>query len=69
MSFIWPTISICSSVSLGLGFGFVLVAIRKVYHSSENRGMTEIRMGTGEKDEMFGAKYAAIPRPMRKSTE
>jgi hypothetical protein len=27
------------------------------------------RETTGEKDEMFGAKYAAIPRPMRKSTE
>lgn len=24
---------------------------------------------SGEKDEMFGAKYAAIPRPMRKSNE
>jgi len=24
---------------------------------------------TGEKDEMFSAKYAAIPRPMKKSTE
>jgi hypothetical protein len=24
---------------------------------------------SGEKDERFGAKYAAIPRPMKKSTE
>jgi hypothetical protein len=24
---------------------------------------------TGEKDEVFGAKYAAIPRPMKKSAE
>jgi hypothetical protein len=31
--------------------------------------MTEIRIGTGKKDEMFGAKYAALPRPMKKSTE
>jgi hypothetical protein len=27
------------------------------------------REATGEKDEMFGTKYAAIPLPMRKSTE
>jgi hypothetical protein len=27
------------------------------------------REATGEKDETFGGKYAAIPRPMRKSTE
>jgi hypothetical protein len=27
------------------------------------------REAAGEKDEMFGAKYAAIPRPMKKSTE
>jgi hypothetical protein len=27
------------------------------------------REATGEKDEMFDAKYAAISRPMKKSTE
>lgn len=31
--------------------------------------MAEIHIGIGENDVMFGAKYAAIPRPMKMSIE